>query len=254
MNDKIIDIIHRAGDIVLSAKCEQNDISSKVGEANFVTVYDLKVQNFLKENILKILPDATFLAEEDETEKYILSNLTVVIDPIDGTTNFIKGYNHSCISVGILQDGIPMSGYVYNPYTNETFTAEIGKGAYLNGKRIHISDCGLDNALISFGTSPYYAELYRKTMNTIDKIFAKIADIRRSGSAALDLCYVAAGRTELYFEYLLSPWDFAAGALIVKEAGGIIVTDSFDEISFDKKSPIIAGSKKAVEDFKNLIN
>lgn len=254
MYDKIIDIIHQAGEFILSAKCEKSDVSSKEGEANFVTVYDLKVQNFLKENILKVLPNASFLAEEDEEDTYTLSELTVIIDPIDGTTNFIKGYNHSCISVGILQDSKPVFGCVYNPYTNETFTAHAGKGAYLNNKKIKVSENGLDNALISFGTSPYYADLFQKTMDTLNVVFKTVADVRRSGSAALDLCYVAAGRTELYFEYLLSPWDFAAAALIVKEAGGAIVTDSYHEIVFNKKIPIIAGTNQAIKDFRKLRN
>lgn len=253
MTDKIIEVIREAGKIVLNAKCDMNDISEKDGDANYVTKYDIAVQEFLKENILKIVPNATFFAEEDEESEQKFSTLTIVADPIDGTTNFIRGYNHSCISVAILKDRIPVFGCVYNPYLDEIFTAKLGEGAYLNGKRIKVSGQGMKNALVSFGTSPYYRGLPEKTFSIIQDIFPTVADLRRSGSAALDICYVAAGRTELYFELLLSPWDFAAGSLILQEAGGVIKTFDGSDISFDKKYPIIAATPKAYNEFIKMI-
>ena len=144
----------------------------------------------------------------------------LIVDPIDGTTNFIKDYHTSCISVGIINDGIKAAGVVYNPYLNEMYYAIKGEGAFLNDKRIHVSDEPLSNGIVLFGTSPYYEELNEKSFEMAFDYFKKALDIRRSGSAAIDLCSIAAGRAEVYFELRLSPWDYAAASLILTEAGG----------------------------------
>lgn len=130
----------------------------------------------------------------------------------------------SAISVGLALDGERYMGVVYNPYLNEMFTAIKGKGACLNGEPIHVSSEPLCNGIVLFGTAPYYEELNRKSFEMAYDYFKKALDIRRSGSAALDLCSVAAGRAEVFFELRLCPWDFAAGSLIVEEAGGKVTT------------------------------
>ncbi len=253
MLNRIIEVALKAGEIIINAHCENSDVSVKPGDANFVTVYDLKVQKFIKDSFKEIIPSAHFIGEEEEAVYTTDAEYTVIADPIDGTTNFIKGFNHSCVSIALLKKGMPIIGCVYNPYTKEMFYAKKGEGAFLNGKKISVSKNGLENALVGFGTSPYYAEFYNKTFETIDKIFPIIADIRRVGSAALDICYVASGRTELYFEYLLSPWDYAAASLILTEAGGVITTDNYSEISYNRPNSIIAATNKALDDFKKVM-
>ena len=130
----------------------------------------------------------------------------------------------SGISVGLASDAEKYMGVVYNPYSDEMFTAVRGEGACLNDKPIHVSGEALSNGLVLFGTAPYYEELSKRSFEMAYDYFKKALDVRRSGSAAYDLCSVAAGRAELFFELSLSPWDYAAGALILEEAGGKVTT------------------------------
>ena len=146
----------------------------------------------------------------------------------------------SCISVALAKDGQPVFGMVYNPYLKECFWAVRGEGAWMNDRRIHVSDRPVEQALVLFGSSPYYPELTQKTFVCLDRYLAQCMDIRRMGSAALDLCNIACGRGELFFELILSPWDFAAGALLVEEAGGIVTGLKGEPIRYDRKYPIVA--------------
>lgn len=223
--DKVTALIKECGELMLSAHAvekESGAIEIKAGTANFVTKYDKIIQNKLISGILQIYPEALFLAEEKENSAALAdSPLLFIIDPIDGTTNFIHDMKCSVISVGVYKKGNPFFGIVYNPYFDEMFTAEAGRGAFLNGERISVSLRNFPEALVSFGTAPYYRDTYADGVFSIaKKVFMKCADLRRSGSAAYDICSVACGRTDAYFEMLLSPWDFAAGRIILAEAGG----------------------------------
>ena len=129
---------------------------------------------------------------------------------------------------------------IYNPYLKECFWAIKGEGAYLNDRPIHVSDRPMEKALILFGSSPYYPELARQTLVCLQRYLEQAMDIRRVGSAALDLCSIACGRGELFFEMRLSPWDFAAGALLVEEAGGIVTGLKGEPIVYDRKHAIVA--------------
>lgn len=222
--EEITDVVRECGEIILHADRSRNHIDEKAGHANFVTEYDKKIQQILKERFLQILPEAVFVGEEEDIHASIGSGYAFIVDPIDGTTNFIKDYRVSAISVGLLSNGEKYMGVVYNPYSDEMFTAVKGEGAYLNGKPIHVSSQPLENGIVLFGTAPYYEELSRQSFDMAYQYFKKALDIRRSGSAAIDLCSVAAGRAEVFFELRLAPWDFAAGALIVEEAGGKVTT------------------------------
>ncbi|MCQ2421922.1 MAG: inositol monophosphatase [Lachnospiraceae bacterium] len=238
--EQIMEVARSCGAIIRDADRSQIGIKDKEGRANFVTAYDCKVQAYAEKALRQILPDAGFLGEEegstvDATKEYIF-----IVDPIDGTTNFIKDYHMSCISIGLLHNGERYLGVVYNPYLEEMFHAVKGEGAFLNGKPIHVSDEPLSNGIVLFGSSPYNAELSKASFELVYEYFQKALDIRRSGSAALDLCAVAAGRAELFFELILSPWDYAAGALIVEEAGGIVTTVSGDPLPTLVKTSIIA--------------
>ncbi len=243
MSEEIMEVVKDCGLFILNADRRKSHIVSKEGHANFVTEYDKKVQNMLKTELLRLLPGSVFIGEEETpgTSNTIPENgYAFIVDPIDGTTNFIKDYKASCISVALIKNGKQYIGIVYNPYLDEMFYAKEGEGAYLNGVRIHVSDKTLAEGLVAFGTSPYYDGLRDKTFEMAKYYFDRSMDIRRSGSAALDLCTVACGRTELFFEMRLQPWDFAAGGLIVQEAGGKVTTVEGGELKLDSASSIIA--------------
>ena len=228
----------------LAQKAKEADILiSAIGKANFVTKYDCKIQEMLEKKLSEILPEAEFLGEEEDCQINRNAEYIFVVDPIDGTTNFIKDYHMSCVSIGLIRNGKRYMGVVHNPYLNETFYAISGEGAYMNGNAIHVSKDDLANSIVLFGSSPYNTELAKASFELAYEYFQKCLDIRRSGSAALDLCAIASGRAEIYFELILSPWDFAAGALIVEEAGGIVTTVEGEELPCLEKSSILARNK-----------
>jgi len=218
-------------------------IDSKAGHANFVTDCDKKTQERLRSGLLSVMPDAHFIGEEGTTLDFSSKGKCFIVDPIDGTTNFIKDFRSSCISVALVVDGAAELGAIYNPYLDEMFTAMRGQGAFCNGRRIHVSSEPLENGLVIFGTSPYNEELSERSFKLAYSYFRKSIDVRRTGSAALDMCSVAAGRAELFFELSLSPWDYAAGALIVEEAGGIVTDIDGNTLSYSRKSSVLARNK-----------
>ncbi len=227
--------------IMLEAKHIEKDTIAKEGRANFVTAYDKKVQERLYQDLLELLPEAEFLGEEGEQGQIDVSKGYVyIVDPIDGTTNFMKGYQMSAISVALAKDGQVICGVVYNPYLDELFTAAKGQGAFLNGVSIHVSKAPLSEGLVLFGTSPYHESLAEKSFQTAYQYFKQALDVRRSGSAALDLCSIAAGRAELFFELILQPWDYAAGSLLIQEAGGVVTDMEGSEIILDGPCSILA--------------
>lgn len=243
--EKIADVMRDCGKIMLQADRSGAFVDEKEGHANFVTTYDKKVQEELKKQLLTILPEAHFvgeeeIADENDSAESLKTGYAFIVDPIDGTTNFIKDYKNSAISVGLLKDGEPYIGCVYQPYLDEMFTAEKGKGAFCNGEPIHVSKQPLSNGIVLFGTAPYYEELNRPSFEKAFSYFKQALDIRRSGSAAIDLCSIASGRAELYFELKLSPWDYAAGCLIVTEAGGIVTTMEGAPLTFEKGCSVLA--------------
>ncbi len=238
--EQIKECVRSCGEIILNADRAACLVDAKAGEANFVTTYDKKVQEVLQEKLLEILPEATFVGEEEDIHASIAKGYAFIVDPIDGTTNFIKDYHTSAISVGLTKDGEQYMGVVYQPYLDEMFTAMKGQGAYLNGKPIHVSKEPLSNGIVLFGTAPYYQELNRPSFELAYEYFQKALDVRRSGSAAIDLCTIAAGRAELFFELRLSPWDYAAGSLIVKEAGGKVTTADGEEITLEEPCSVKA--------------
>ena len=241
--DEIIAAAKECGQVMLAADRSNIGIKDKAGKANFVTTYDCKIQEMLQMKLAQILPEAEFFGEEEDCQIDRNAEYIFVVDPIDGTTNFIKDYHMSCISIGLLRNGKRYLGVVHNPYLDETFHAISGEGAYMNGNMIHVSDDSLENSIVLFGSSPYNIELAKASFELAYEYFQKCLDIRRSGSAALDLCAIASGRAEIYFELILSPWDFAAGALIVEEAGGMVMTVEGGELLCLEKSSILARNK-----------
>lgn len=241
--NEIIVAAKECGQVMLQADRNNFGIKDKAGKANFVTAYDCKIQEMLQIKLAQILPEAEFLGEEEDCRINRKAEYIFVVDPIDGTTNFIKDYHMSCASIGLIRNGKRYLGVVHNPYLDETFSAISGEGAYMNGNAIHVSSDDLENGVVLFGSSPYNTELAKASFELAYEYFQKCLDIRRSGSAALDLCSIASGRAELYFELILSPWDFAAGALIVEEAGGIVTTVEGDTLLCLEKSSVLARNK-----------
>lgn len=238
--NKIVDVVRECGEIILHADRSKSCIDEKTGHANFVTAYDKKIQQILQKRLLQILPEAVFVGEEEDIHASIAKGYAFIADPIDGTTNFIKDYHMSVVSVGLTSDGEKYMGVVYNPYSDEMFTAVKGQGAYLNDKPIHVSSQPLSNGLVLFGTAPYYEELSKRSFEMAYDYFRQALDVRRSGSAAFDLCSVAAGRAELFFELRLSPWDYAAGALILEEAGGKVTTIQGEPLTLQAGCSVLA--------------
>ena len=237
---QICGLVRRCGDIMLSADRSHMQVDSKEGAANFVTEYDSRVQEVLSAGLREILPSARFIGEEGERTSLPEQGFCFIVDPIDGTTNFIKDYHMSSISVALLSDGAPYIGVIYNPYLNEMYWAGRGIGAFCNETPIRVSSQPLSRGLVLFGTSPYNRRLAPETFRLAYACYMQALDIRRSGSAALDLCAIAAGRAELYIELTLSPWDYAAGSLLIAEAGGRITTLEGEPLRFDKPCSVLA--------------
>ncbi len=190
------------------------------GIADYVTQVDLEVQNFLKKALYTLAPDTQFLGEETGLHN-IEADSYWILDPVDGTTNLIHDYQHSVVSLALCRKKEIVAGIVYDPFHDELFSAVKGEGSMLNGKPIHVSAAkSLSETIIGIGTAK--RENATENFARFLKVYEHSQDIRRIGSAALELAYVACGRQGGYFEGYLNPWDYAAGMLIVQEAGGIV--------------------------------
>jgi myo-inositol-1(or 4)-monophosphatase len=198
------------------------DIQLKSGqEKNLVTEIDKKSEAMIIELITKHFPSHTILAEEGGGKKSPRSDVKWIIDPLDGTTNYTHGFPVFCVSIGIEVKEQLVAGVIYDPNFDEMFTAEKGKGAYLNGKRISVSKrTSLKESLLVTGFPYNVAENPNNAIEHFVHFLMDAQAVRRMGSAAIDLAYVAAGRYEGFWEVALNPWDMAAGALLVEEAGG----------------------------------
>lgn len=246
--EDIKQVAREAGDILLSAI--RPKIMEKSGHANFVTETDEKVQRFLVGRLKELLPEAEFLGEEDGQDVFsakMAKGFCFVIDPIDGTSNFIYEYRPSVVSIGLLKDGKPYMAVVYNPYDDMMFSAIAGEGAYMNGERIMSSEAPLSEQLSCFGTAPYYEELRDKSFDIAKKLLPLCVDLRRSGTAAWDMCCVAIGRCGLYFELKIQIWDYAAAALIAKEAGCSVTDIEGNPLSYTGASSALCMSRGVKE-------
>lgn len=246
--EDIKQVAREAGDILLSAK--RPKIMEKSGHANFVTETDEKVQRFLVGRLKELLPEAEFLGEEDGQDVFsakMAKGFSFVIDPIDGTSNFIYEYRPSVVSIGLLRDGKPYMAVVYNPYDDMMFSAIAGEGAYMNGERIMSSEAPLSEQLSCFGTAPYYEELRDRSFDIAKKLLPLCVDLRRSGTAAWDMCCVAIGRCGLYFELKIQIWDYAAAALIAKEAGCSVTDIEGNPLSYTGASSALCMSRGVKE-------
>ncbi len=237
----VIDLVKSTKEIVFSEE-KLSEIKSK-GYADFVTGVDLAVESYIQGKLSKMYPDVQFMGEEGEKSDLDFSGKIWILDPIDGTSNLIHHLNMSAVSLALVENNKPIFGVVYNPFTDELFTAEKGKGAYYNGKQIHVSDKKtLKESFVSVGTSPYDEDLREKSLVVIAKLLRNCTDIRRMGAASLDLAYVAMGKFDCFYEEILRPWDFAAGAVIIEEAGGKITDLDGNELSYENSTGILASN------------
>lgn len=220
IKEKVERVLIEAGEFISTSVMNKSMIEEK-GFANYVTEVDYKVQELLTSKLLEIIPGSNIIGEESKDNIYDIEKPTWIIDPVDGTTNLMYGYKHSAISVGLYKENAPYMGFIYNPYLKEMFFAELGKGAFLNGVPIRVTkNTVIEECLAGFGTNPYDRTNADKTFEIVTTLFKRCRDVRRSGSAALDMAYVACGRIDLFFEMTLQPWDYAAGFIILSEAGG----------------------------------
>ena len=228
--------------------------SSKEGKHNLCTDYDTKVEKLIIRFIKDHFPDHVFLGEEFGTEGTNPQAIKWIIDPIDGTVNFAHSIPVFSISIAATFQGSVLSGVVYSPMANEMFVAEKGSGAYLNGSKLSVSKTSiLSDSFLATGF-PYNTN--ENPHGCIDHFmaFAKLGvPIRRLGSAALDLCYVAAGRYDGFWEVSLKPWDFATGMLMIEEAGGRITDYENQPLSTESESTIIASNTHIHDHIYNFL-
>lgn len=188
------------------------------GVADYVTQVDLAVQDFLKKELYTLAPDIQFLGEETGLQR-MNADRYWILDPVDGTTNLMHDYQHSVVSLALCREKEIVLGIVYDPFHDELFHAVKGEGCFLNGKPVHVSPANrLSETIIGIGTAK--RELAKENFARFLKVYENSQDVRRLGSAALELAYTACGRQGGYFEAYLNPWDYAAGMLLVQEAGG----------------------------------
>lgn len=201
---------------------EQLQVSKK-GQADFVTVADIRTEEILHDTLSHARPEYGFLMEESGTIMGDDPNRRWIIDPIDGTTNFIHGIPHFAISIALEEKGEITAGVIYEPIHDQMFWAEKGNGAWLNDRRMRVSGrTQMEQSIFATGIPFIGRGDHKQFLQQIESVMAASAGIRRFGSAALDLAYVAAGRFDGFWETNLQPWDIAAGIIIVREAGGMI--------------------------------
>jgi myo-inositol-1(or 4)-monophosphatase len=213
------------------------------GPANFVTAADRRTEEILQAELTKARPGYSFLGEEGGRQQGDDKSHCWIVDPLDGTTNFLHGIPQFAISIGLEREGVIVAGVIYNPVNEELFTAERGKGAFLNDQRLRVAARRrMSEAVVACGL-PHVGRgdlaLFRSEIAAVQE---RVAGLRRFGAAALDLAWVAAGRFDVFWERDLSPWDMAAGILMVREAGGFATDLDGDDGIFAKRQ-IIAGNE-----------
>lgn len=242
-------IVLEAGNLIVHAE----DIAvakEKEGTFNFVTKYDTMVQDYLIRKLKLLLPEASFLGEENgQSSDPMTEPYCFIIDPIDGTTNFLCHFQCSAISVALSCHGKVTHGIVYNPFRKELFSAEVGKGAFLNGRPICVSDKALCDGVFIFGTTPYNPELRDSAFALAKDISSLTMDLRELGAASICLCYVACGRAVAYASPRLCTWDYAAASIILTEAGCALTDFDGSPLDFRTKVPVVASTPTGLKQF-----
>lgn len=243
--ERLKHIAIEAGKIVKEGYHAHKEIHHK-GLVDLVTQYDIETEHYLLEALRKDFPEYTLVGEESHTGGFHFEK-AIYIDPIDGTGNFVHGIPHLAISLGVWEGGVPRMAVIYNPILDELYWAVEGEGAFRHEKRLSVSSQReLQQSLIATGFP--YAKVdrgveYHWVIQTLGNLLPFIRDIRRMGSAALDLCYLAEGKTDAFYEIDLKAWDIAAGILILLEAGGEVSNTSGKAFDFDDKGIVASNGK-----------
>lgn len=224
---------------------------------DFASEVDALAEKEVIKEFRRATPDYAILGEE--TGPIGQHRFTWVIDPLDGTSNYLRGIPHFCVSIALCENGEPIHGVIFDPLRNELFTVSRGSGAMLNDKRVRVADRkDLNGAMLITGFPPRERARASAQLKCVDVLLGEAEDIRRTGSAALDLAYVACGRADAYFEAGVKPWDIAAGALMVREAGGKVVdfrgrsTGPMDNRGLAPR-PLVAGNLKICDALQQKI-
>jgi myo-inositol-1(or 4)-monophosphatase len=250
----MIKAAHRAGRSLKRdlGEVEQLQVSVK-GPANFVTAADRRAEEIVYEELAKARPDYGFLGEEGGFREGTDKSHRWIVDPLDGTTNFLHGIPHFAVSIALERNGAIVAGVTYNPANDELFVAERGKGAFLNDQRIRVAARRkLSEAIVGCGLPHYGRGDLKVSRKEIAAAQQNFAGLRRYGAATLDLAWVAAGRLDAYWERDLSPWDMAAGILLMREAGGF-VSDTDGGEAILAKGQIVAGNETMHRELLRLL-
>lgn len=241
MREQLESLARRAGELALCGALSSG-VHTK-GQADFVTDADLAVSDFLGRELPLLIPGSRVLSEEGAHEESLAGKL-FIIDPIDGTTNLMYHMNLSAVSIGYLEDGEIQLAAVYNPFTREMFSAQRGQGAFLNGEPIRVNqDAAIASALLAFEVGPATLDTQQDFLACMIRLHRAGRGIRLTGSAALDLCYVACGRFSAAAFHYLYPWDYAAGWLILSEAGGrLTLMDGGRPTLMGRSQPLLASN------------
>lgn len=241
------------GEILLKAYYQSRHISFSEKKSNdFVTQIDIESENAIKGILNRETPEFGFLGEETGPSSELKGRIWVV-DPLDGTTNFIHGFPFFSISISLLEQSEPVLGVIFDPLRKDVFHATKNGGAYMNGKLISVTKPdGLKKTLIATGFPFREKDLLKRYLRVFEEVFIRASGIRRAGSASLDLAYTAAGMVDGFFEHGLSVWDIASGVLLIQEAGGIVVDFKGNKDYLDTGN-IIAGPPTVVKEILNII-
>ncbi len=264
---KIVELVYEAKKFVFN-----KEYLSCVKDKNpydFVTAVDTGISAFLKSELAVLCPDIGFVTEEEADHTY--REKTFIVDPIDGTTNLIYDYKMSAISLAYAENNRVRFGVVFNPFSGELFWGIQGKGSFLydasNGidallsvgvenyteNRLRVSDRPMQKALIEFGASSSHKDMAEETFARGRRVFEQCLDLRRTCSTAIAICHIAAGRLDGYFEKIIKPWDFAAGCLILSEAGGRSSEWDGNALPLDRECTIVCSNAKVHDEILQLI-
>lgn len=251
---KVKRLVIDAAALIREENREDTQVHCK-GRADFVTWADLRISEFLIEKLQELLPGFPVISEEGAGMSVSPNGDCWIIDPIDGTTNFIYGLPFYAVSVGLVRDMRPVLGVVYNPASGELFSAALGLGAWLGNRPIRVnSDAAMSDSLILAETDPYMDRTLNASPKLIEAIFRRCLDYRVTGSAALDICFIAAGRGGAFFAQTLKPWDYTAAGAILLEAGGRITRWDGSPLLFRDKQSILASNVRLHAEMLDQIN
>ena len=250
--DKMVSVVRETDKIFFDEKL-RSDVKMK-GDSDYVTRADIEISEYLHRRLGEEFPDVGFMSEEGDTQLDDGSDY-FILDPIDGTTNFMHGLPMCAVSLALYSHGEVIAGVVYMPYTGELFHASKGEGAYLNGERIYCSkNAKLSDCVGLYEFNAYFKKEYDSTLEFAKRIYLSCQDIRCLGSVAVELAYIACGKADVFFGRNAKPWDYAAGLILVAEAGGI-VTDLSGEVHLERlNSTVVAANADAYANIFELMN